>query len=197
MRCMLFPTVCAADDKQGPKTERKTLSLAGGYRAPHGADSWSVLRCIPCTCAAHPAIVTALCSQWGCLFRPGYPLHQWPRLHGSARTLTSYVKGRAHPEIGPAVLKLFPEFPPLLPSASPMEGDKDDCTRTTFPMMLPMGSHAQPTRTFGHKESGGGPSEGDCCSCLPPNKSNLLWFEVAHVRLGLVQKLQDLPVIGS
>lgn len=80
-------------------------------------------------------------------------------------------------------------IPWLSPSSafcSPEESGKYDCTRTTFAMTVPMCSQAQPTRTLGHKEPDGGSSEGDCFSCLPPNKSYLLWFEIAHVRLGLV-----------
>lgn len=66
MHAVPFGTCCWW--QAGTENRKENVSVAGGYWAQHGADSWSVLRYRPHACA----IVTASCCTWGCLFTPGH-----------------------------------------------------------------------------------------------------------------------------
>lgn len=120
-----------------------------------------------------------------------------PPLHGSAPTLTSYRKGRLYPENGAAVLKLFPEFPPLLPSAPLRKVASTIVPGPLSPWWSLWVIKPSPQGPLAAKSLMEGLLKGTTSHACTPNKSCLLWFETAHVRLGLVQKLQDLPVITS
>lgn len=147
-----------------------------------GKDSWRLL-CPPCVCwelprtgVAHPAAVTALWCKWGCLFTSGCSLYPSP---GSAPALTSYRKGRLHPEVRAAVSQTFPWISSSPAFCSPKEGDKRLAPGPLSPWWSQRAIKPSPEGPLATKSQES--SKEDYFSCLSLNKPYLLWFETADV----------------
>jgi len=133
-----------------------------------------------------------------------------PLLPGSAPTLTSCRKGRLHPEIGVAVLKLLfsylhSQFPPLLPFAPPSK-----VASTTAPGPLPprwslwvskpssQGAWATNSLMEGllkHTTSHAYPQVNPTCSALRLPMLDRAWFKSFETCLWLLvrQQTRELP----